>query len=262
VKLPADQRLPALDRWLGGASDPAALTRKVAALYRGSRLTDTATRVHWLDATPERIAASNDTWLQLMRALMPDLLAYEHEQKAIAGDDARLRARYMTALVAFDAARGRPIYHDANNSLRVTYGTVGGYAPRDAVSYAAFTTVDGIVQKNTGAEPFNAPPAELAAIRAKAFDGYASPTLGTLPVNFLANLDITGGNSGSPTLDRNGKLVGLVFDGNWEGVSSGWLFNPAETRSIHVDVRYMLWVMHHLDHADNLLKEMQVGTAR
>jgi hypothetical protein len=75
-------------------------------------------------------------------------------------------------------------------------------------------------------------------------------------VNFLSNLDITGGNSGSPTLDKDGHLVGLAFDGVWEGVSSGWVFNPAASRAIHVDVRYMLWVMHHLDHADNLLKEM------
>ncbi|WP_323120816.1 S46 family peptidase [Burkholderia alba] len=261
VKLPADQRLPALDRWLDGASDQAGLSRKVADLYRGSTLTDTATRLKWLDATPEQIGASNDTWLKLMTALMPDLLAYEHEQKALDGDESRLRARYMGALIAFDTSHGRPIYHDANSSLRVTFGTVGGYVPRDGVSYAPFTTVDGIVQKNTGIEPFNAPAAEIDAIRAKAFDGFASPTLGTLPVDFLANLDITGGNSGSPTLDKNGQLVGLAFDGNWEGVSSGWLFNPAETRSIHVDVRYMLWVMHHLDHADNLLKEMRVDIA-
>jgi hypothetical protein len=137
---------------------------------------------------------------------------------------------------------------------------VQGYKPRDAVEYTPFTTVDGIVQKDTGVEPFNAPPAELTAIRTKAFDGLASLKNHELPVDFLANLDITGGNSGSPTLDRNGELVGLAFDGDWEGVSSGWLFNPDETRSIHVDVRYMLWVMHHLDHADNLLDEMQVKT--
>jgi hypothetical protein len=107
-------------------------------------------------------------------------------------------------------------------------------------------------------EPFNSPKAELAAIKAKAFDGYASPKLGTLPVNFLADLDITGGNSGSPAMDANGQLVGLAFDGNWESVSGDWLFNPQLNRSIQVDVRYMLWVMHHLDHADNLLKEMGV----
>jgi hypothetical protein len=168
----------------------------------------------------------------------------------------------MAALVAFNASRGLPVYRDANNSLRVSFGTVQGYKPRDAVEYTPFTTVDGIVQKDTGSPPFNAPPAELSAIRAKAYDGFASLDNHTLPVDFLANLDITGGNSGSPTLDRNGRLVGLAFDTDWEGISAGWLFDPDQTRSIHVDVRYMLWVMHHLDHADNLLDEMQVKTPR
>ena len=260
VKLPSDQRFPALDRWLDGASDKASLTQKVAALYAGTKLIDTTTRVSMLSATPSQIDASNDTWIELMRNLMPDLLAREREEKAFDGNESAARAGYMAALVAFNASRGLPVYHDANSSLRVTFGTVQGYKPRDAVEYTPFTTVDGIVQKDTGVEPFNAPPAELSAIRTKAFDGLASLKNHELPVDFLANLDITGGNSGSPTLDRNGELVGLAFDGDWEGVSSGWLFNPDETRSIHVDVRYMLWVMHHLDHADNLLDEMQVKT--
>lgn len=258
VKLPSDQRLPALDHWLGGATDEAALTRKVTALYAGTTLTDSKARVALLSATPAQINASKDAWIVLMRNVMPDLIAYQHEEKAYEGDESAARAGYMSALVAYNGARGLPVYHDANSSLRVTFGTVQGYKPRDAVEYTPFTTVDGILQKNTGVEPFNAPAAELAAIRAKAFDGIASPVKGTLPVDFLANLDITGGNSGSPTLDRNGKLVGLAFDGNWEGVSAGWMFNPDETRSIQLDVRYMLWVMHHLDHADNLLDEMQV----
>nr|WP_328807176.1 S46 family peptidase [Paraburkholderia elongata] len=260
VKLPSDQRLPALDRWLDGASDEAALTRRVATLYAGTRLTDTTARVAWLSATPAQIHASNDTWIELMRDLMPDLLACEHEEKTFEGNESAARSGYMAALVAFNASHGLPVYHDANKSLRVTFGTVQGYKPRDAVEYVPFTTADGIVQKDTRVEPFNAPPAELSAIRIKAFDGFASAENGMLPVDFLANLDITGGNSGSPTLDRNGQLVGLAFDGDWEGVSSSWLFNPDETRSIHVDVRYMLWVMHHLDHADNLLDEMQVTT--
>lgn len=260
VKLPSEQRFPALDRWLGGASDKAALTRKVAALYAGTKLTDTTTRVSMLSATPTEIDASNDTWIELMRNLMPDVLAREHEEKTFDGNESAARSGYMAALVAFNASRGLPVYHDANRSLRVTFGTIQGYKPRDAVEYTPFTTVDGIVQKDTGVEPFNAPPAEVSAIRTKAFDGFASPENRTLPVDFLANLDITGGNSGSPTMDRNGQLVGLAFDGDWEGVSSDWLFNPDETRSIQVDVRYMLWVMHHLDHADNLLDEMQVKT--
>ncbi len=158
---------------------------------------------------------------------MPDLLAIEHADKAQDGDEAAARAGYMKALTAYSEARGLPVYHDANLSLRVSFGTVQGYRPRDAVEYLPFTTTDGIVQKNTGVAPFNAPAAELAAIRAHAFDGFAGPGADALPVNFLADLDIAGGNSGSPTLDRDGKLVGLVFDGAWEGVSAGWLFDPA-----------------------------------
>jgi hypothetical protein len=128
----------------------------------------------------------------------------------------------------------------------------------DGVSYAPFTTAHGIVEKYTGAEPINAPNAELAATKAKAFDGHASPKPGTLPVNFMADLDITGGNLGSTAMDANVQLVGLAFDGNWESVSGDWLFNPQLNRSIQVDVRYMLWVMDHLDHADNLLEEMSI----
>ncbi|MGI4855963.1 MAG: S46 family peptidase [Janthinobacterium lividum] len=258
VALPPAQHLGALDQWLGGATDKAALNAKAATLYTGTKLTDTATRIQWLSATPAQIRASDDPWLTFMSALMPDLLAIEHQQKAFDGEEAALRPRLMAAMTAFNAAQGKPVYPDANSSLRVTFGTVQGYQPRDAVTYAPFTSAAGIVEKNTGVEPFNAPLAELQAIRARAFDGFASPKQHALPVNFLSNLDITGGNSGSPTLDRNGRLVGLAFDGNWEGVSSGWLFNPKETRTIQVDVRYMLWVMHHLDHADNLLEEMNV----
>ncbi|RKP46257.1 S46 family peptidase [Pararobbsia silviterrae] len=259
LKLPADQRLPALDTWLAGANDAAALERRVAALYAGSKLADTATRVKWLDATDEQVRASDDAWLKLMVALMPDLLALERHDKTVAGEFASLRPRYMAAVTAFASAQGKPVYFDANGSLRVTFGTVQGYARHDDdVGEAPFTTAEGIVRKNTGTAPFDAPPAELKAIEDKAYDGYASPTLGTLPVNFLADLDITGGNSGSPVLDKDGHLVGLAFDGVWEGVSSGWVFDPERTRSIQVDVRYMLWVMHRLDHADTLLKEMSV----
>ncbi|GAB3039312.1 S46 family peptidase [Oleiagrimonas citrea] len=262
VKLPADQRMKALDAWLDGARDPAALEKKAAALYAGTSLTTTKGRLKWFGADAKQIAASDDAMIALARALMPELKQREQEEKAIGGQFQTLRPRYMEAMLAWNRAEGRPIYPDANSSLRVTFGTVRGYSPRDAVEYLPFTTAEGILQKDTGKKPFNAPKAELEAIRAKAYDGYASKRTGSLPVDFLTNVDTTGGNSGSPTLDANGELVGLLFDGNWESVSSDWLFNPKLTRSIHVDVRYMLWVMHHLDHADNLLKEMGVPARR
>ncbi len=259
VKLPAAQRLPALDAWLDGASTPAQLKTKVAALYAGSQLDRQDDRLKWFAADSKAIDASSDSMLELARAVQPELKRIADAEDARAGDMSKLRPRYMQAMIAWKQSQGLPVYPDANSSLRVTFGNVQGVAPRDGVSYAPFTTVAGIVEKDTGVEPFNAPKAEIAAIKAKAFDGFASPKLGTLPVDFLADLDITGGNSGSPALDAHGQLVGLAFDGNWESVSGDWLFNPQLNRSIQVDVRYMLWVMHHLDHADNLLREMGVG---
>ncbi|WP_133950244.1 S46 family peptidase [Rhodanobacter sp. TND4FH1] len=258
VALPQAQRLPALDAWLGGAKTQAQLTAKVAALYAGSKLGNVDQRMKWFDADSKAIDASNDSMIKLARAVQPELKKMEDVADARDGEMIKLRPRYMQAMIAWKDSQKLPVYPDANSSLRVTFGNVQGVAPRDGVSYAPFTTAQGIVEKDTGVEPFNAPKAEIAAIKAKAFDGYASPKLGTLPVNFLADLDITGGNSGSPAMDANGQLVGLAFDGNWESVSGDWLFNPELNRSIQVDVRYMLWVMHHLDHADNLLKEMGV----
>ncbi len=258
VALPKDQRLPAMDAWLDGANSETTVATKVAALYAGSNLGDTAERMRWLKADAGAIEASDDSMLKLASALAPELKKIEDEQDARDGEMAKLRPRYMQAMIAWKDSQHLPVYPDANSSLRVTFGNVQGVAPRDGVTYAPFTTVEGIVEKDTGVEPFNAPKAETDAIRAGDFDGYASKKQGTLPVDFLADLDITGGNSGSPSLDSQGRLVGLAFDGNWESVSGDWLFNPRLNRSIQVDVRYMLWVMHHLDHADNLLKEMGV----
>ncbi|TBR38830.1 MULTISPECIES: S46 family peptidase [Dyella] len=258
ITLPKDQRLPALDAWLGDARTDTQIEQKVVALYAGSRLGDTDERLKWFKADSKAIDASNDSVLKLARAMQPELQKIEDEADARAGEMTKLRPRFMQAMIAWKDSQNLPVYPDANSSLRVTFGNVQGVAPRDGVSYSAFTTAQGIVEKATGKVPFNAPQAELDAIKAKAFDGYASKKLGTLPVDFLADLDITGGNSGSPAMDAEGRLVGLAFDGNWESVSGDWLFNPQLNRAIQVDVRYMLWVMHHLDHADNLLKEMGV----
>ena len=116
--------------------------------------------------------------------------------------------------------------------------------------YEPFTHLPGIVEKNTGVEPFNAPEEQLEAIALEAAD---------VPVNFLSTLDSTGGNSGSATLDAHGELVGLLFDGVWESIIADWDFIPALTRTIHVDMRYVVWVMRHVDGAEGLLEEMGIG---
>jgi len=188
---------------------------------------------------------------------MPDLLRIERERKTRAGEEMKLRPRYMQAMIAFNESQGRAVYPDANSSLRLTYGKVQGLK-KDGAEFFPFTTLEGIVAKTTGVDPFDTPEKVVERIRAKDYGRYANPAIGSVPVDFLADLDITGGNSGSPTLDARGRLVGLAFDGVWESVSADWLFNPALTRSIQVDVRYMLWVMDKVDGANNLLQEMGV----
>src|SRR5690606_2270685 len=162
----------------------------------------------------------------------------------------------MQAMIDFNQSQDKPVYPDANSSLRITFGTVTGYSPRDGVQMTPFTTLAGIVAKTTGKEPFITPRAELDAIAAGKGAQYRMDALGDVPVNFLSDVDTTGGNSGSPTLNANGELVGLLFDGNYESLSAGWIFNPELTRSIHVDTRYMRWVMDEVDHAEHLLEEM------
>jgi hypothetical protein len=185
-------------------------------------------------------------------------MAIEQRDKDLRGRFDQLRPRYMQALIALKESRGEPLYADANGTLRVTFGTVQGYSPRDGVYYTPFTTVEGILEKNTGEPPFDAPEAELQAITERRFGGHLVPELDSIPVDFLSNVDTTGGNSGSPTLNGKGELVGLLFDGVWESIIADWDFLPAKTRSIHADIRYVLWIMDEVDHADHLLREMGV----
>jgi len=122
--------------------------------------------------------------------------------------------------------------------------------------YQPFTMLSEMVKKHTGKEPFDAPKSVLDAINAKKFGNYVSADLGEVPIDFLSDLDITGGNSGSPTLNDKGELVGVAFDGNIEGVASDVVFNGETTRVIHCDARFILWMMDAIDGADHLVKEM------
>ena len=99
----------------------------------------------------------------------------------------------------------------------------------------------------------------LDAVKAKRYGGLEDKRIGSVPVNYLSDLDITGGNSGSPVLDAHGKLVGLAFDGNWESVSSNWVFDPKMTRMIAVDGRYLRWIMQEVYPSPRLLEELNVS---
>ena len=219
-------------------------------------------RQRWLTADKAAFAASSDSMIRLAVALMPTLLALEDEGRASSGDFARYRPAFLAGVQEFRRSRGEHVYPDANASLRLTYGHVMGYQQRDGLMALPFTTGSGVLAKDTGVEPFDSPKPVLDALRAKRYGNYADPMLGDLPVNFLADLDTTGGNSGSPAMNAKGELVGLLFDGTWESVSSNWVFDKTIKRSILVDIRYALWVMDIVYPAPRVLREMGVMPAK
>ena len=255
VELPAGQRIAALDERLaatGKATDGERIEAFLDGLYAGTRTAELEVRRAMAKESTEQLAARGDSMIDFARALAPVAAERRARDRALEGAALRVRPAYMKALQKL--ANGR-LYPDANSTLRFTWGKVSGYQPRDAVAYAPRTTLAGVLEKATGEEPFHAPAALLAAARTIP-PGYLDPALGSVPVDFLSTCDITGGNSGSPTLNGRGELVGLAFDGNWEGMVSDYRFDPDVVRTIHVDAVYMRWVMDEVDRAHGLLREM------
>lgn len=227
-------------------------------LYAATKLADTATRVGWLDQPVAAFEASTDPFIQLAVAMSPADQKARDEARDLAGRDIAARAVYLSGLKAFTEAGGRPLSADANGSLRFTYGTITG-RQRDGMAWAPFTSLAGILEKQTGRGEFAAPERQITAIKAGGFGRFADPATGSVPVNFLSTVDTTGGNSGSATLNERGEMVGLLFDGTLDGVISDWWYDARINRSIHVDVRYMLWTMAKVDGAGRLLDEMGVA---
>lgn len=260
VQLPEAQRIEAIDKWLGG-SDAKAIDRALDRLAK-SALVESEARMKWLSADRAAFEDSKDPAIRYAVAVMPTLLELEKQRKTRAGESLAARPLYLQALADYKASRGEFVYPDANSSLRITFGNVKPYTKLDGTPQQPFTLLEQVAAKHTGEEPFDAPQALLDAVEAKRYGGLSDKRLGTVPVNFLSDLDITGGNSGSPVLDARGRLVGLAFDGNWESVSSNWVFDPVMTRMISVDQRYMRWIMQEVYPAPQLLDEMGVAPKR
>ena len=257
---PAQARVSVFDEalGLGETFNADEVSATLDRFYAETKLSDLVARKGWMSKPAAAFEASPDRFIALAVALYEHDLAVEDDQKERAGKLQALRPAYMEAIIAWQASEGQVAYPDANSTLRVTYGTVKGGSPRDGLLYAPFTTLEGILEKDTGIEPFNAPADLLAAVKVGDYGPYLHDDIRSVPVNFLSDLDSTGGNSGSPTLNAKGELVGLLFDGTIESVNADWDFDPRTTRTIHVDSRYMLWVMEKIDGASRLIDEMTI----
>ncbi|MBI4889676.1 MAG: S46 family peptidase [Acidobacteria bacterium] len=224
---------------------PIAEVPAVEALYGATRVTSAAERLKMFTETTEQLRARRDPMLELAFALDPALRAQQQSTRQHDGAVARLRPAWRRAVIA---EAGKPVAPDANSTLRVSFAHVKGYVPREAVTYGPQTSLAGMLEKNTGEDPFAVPQAVLAAA--------ARVDAAKVPLNFLADADTTGGNSGSPTVNGRGELVGLNFDRVWENVANDFGYNPAVARNVNVDIRFFLWLLKDVEKADGLLAEI------
>ena len=249
--LPAGQRVEGIAAFLDQAAD----------LLARTQVTDLDARTAMFGETAAQLRTRRDPLLDLAFALDRELADVEEGEERFKGAVARLRPLWRRAV---EAHAGRPVAPDANSTLRVSLGHVQGYRPRDGVLMEPQTRVAGVVEKHTGAEPFDAPAALRAAATAAPQSRWASGALGDVPVCFLADGDTTSGSSGSPVLNGRGELVGVNFDRVWENVANDFGWNQDVGRIIAVDVRYLLWALEalHGPQATPLRQELGVEGAR
>ena len=164
--------------------------------------------------------------------------------------------KYIAGIIEMD--KDKVWYPDANFTIRLTYGKVVDYFPRDAVYYSYYTTLKGVMEKEDPTNPEYVLPARLKELFEKKDFGRYADKNGEMPVCFISNNDITGGNSGSPVINGKGELIGVAFDGNWEAMSGDIVFEPEVQRTISVDIRYVLFIIDKFAGATHILDELKI----
>jgi hypothetical protein len=262
-RLPGPARIAAFAPLLAGRADGegrAAYAGAARRLLAGSKLADAGVAAGLLGAADEAaLRRGGDPAVLLALALLPEIEALEARGEARSGRSARVGPRYFEML---RTVREGPVYPDANGTLRFSYATIGGYSPREGLVATPQTTLSGQLAKRTDAAPFALPQRVVDAAAGAQGTYWADPVLGDVPIAFLSNADTTGGNSGSPVINGKGELVGLNFDRVWENIAGDFGYNPARSRNIVVDVRYLLWLLDRVEDAGPLLAELGLADRR
>lgn len=258
MKTPLSERIPFIDSLLS-MTEGKSVTQVVGAfvenLYSETQLMDPDFRLRLLDMTPEEFSKIKDPLVLFASSLEKQAREFREESNKRSGQKMILMPHYFDALKDFLA---HAIYPDANGTLRCSYGHIKGYSPADAIWYEPFTTLTGVWEKDRGEHPFNVPES-IKSIRLNQNNhAFYDKRLQDFPVNFLHTMDITNGNSGSAVFDKKGRIVGVAFDGNYEAMTSDWIYDKDLTRAISVDIRYLLLVLSEVEKAEKLLRELTI----
>ena len=251
-ELPADQRIESLEYIFNGSKS---IEDFVNDAYKKSQIGDLEYAKTLFSKSTEELKALNDPFINIIVSIDPLNEAYREMYEVFAANVTDLRKQYIDALYEW---KGSGFYPDANSTMRFTSGPVEGYVPTDAVWYYPFTTLNGVMQKDTGEEPFNVPEKLEQLFAEKDLGQWVDPELNDVPVAFLHQCDITGGNSGSPVMNAKGEIIGVAFDGNYEAMISDWQYDTDLQRTISVDIRYVLFITEKFADAGFILDEMGV----
>ena len=253
--LPEGQRIKGFE-YITNNDSYTSIEQFVDKAYNESKLSDPEYAKKLFSLSLDDLKNCDDPFIKMAINISPELKEVQQSNITFGNNITELRKRYIDAVYAW---KGKTLYPDANGTIRFTWGYVKGYSPRDAVWYNPITTLKGVVEKNTGKEPFNMPEKLGELYKNKDFGKWEDPVLGDVPVAFLNQCDITGGNSGSPVMNANGELVGLAFDGDYEALIGDWQYDTEKQRTISVDIDYVLFITDKFAHADYLLDEMGVA---
>ncbi|MCK4338035.1 MAG: S46 family peptidase, partial [Candidatus Aminicenantes bacterium] len=250
--IPQDQVPEALKDLIAKKSDQA-VDSFVDSLYDGTILVDAEKRLELLEYTPDELKGLNDPMINLAAGLEKEMKILREKGKSLGQEQLDLKKIYLEALL--EKSNGR-IAPDANSTIRFTYGFIKGYKPRDAVYYSPQTTLSGVIEKETGEFPFHVPDKLKTLYNERDYGRYVDKKFNDIPVCFLNTTSITGGNSGSPTLNAKGEQTGIIFDMTYESVISDYHIVPELQRSISVDIRCVLFITEKFSGATKVLKEL------
>ncbi|MBN2355817.1 S46 family peptidase [candidate division KSB1 bacterium] len=254
-ELPPSQHPAAIRKLLADKNPQKAIDKFLNGAYTKTRVLDSDWVMAYWGCQPDELVKLKDPFIDIARTLYPDMQALREIRRRRSGELDKLYAQLMDVKQLFE---GSDFIPDANGTQRLTFGRIRGYSPADAVTYHPITTVGGIVEKNTGQDPFDAPAQLIDLHREKDFGRFMHEKLHDVPVAILYDADTTGGNSGSAVMNARGELVGLNFDRAFEATINDYAWSQDYSRSIGVDIRYILWVLQKYSGAVNLLQEMGV----